>query len=77
MSEGFYEALSKNQPIDDAVMLARKFIQQKSRVEWGIPVLYMRSSDGRIFDVDNPQLPPGPPPEKARVSKEEASEAAR
>ncbi|MEH2491623.1 CHAT domain-containing tetratricopeptide repeat protein [Bradyrhizobium sp. AZCC 2230] len=70
MSEGFYEALSKNQPIDDAVMLARKFIQQKSRVEWGIPVLYMRSSDGRIFDVENPQPPPDPP-EKARFSKEE------
>lgn len=67
MSEGFYEALSKNHPIDDAVTLARKFIQQKSRVEWGIPVLYMRSSDGRIFDVESLQPPPDPP-ETARVS---------
>lgn len=51
MSEGFYAALAGNRPIDDAVTLARRFIQQRSRVEWGIPVLYMRSSDGKIFDV--------------------------
>lgn len=69
MSEGFYAALSNNHPIDDAVTLARKFIQQKSRVEWGIPVLYMRSSDGRIFDVETPQPPPAAP-EKALLSKE-------
>jgi tetratricopeptide (TPR) repeat protein len=69
MSEGFYAALAGNRPIDDAVTLARKFIQEKSRVEWGIPVLYMRSSDGRIFDVEA-QQPPVPPPEAARPSKE-------
>ncbi len=69
MSEGFYAALAGNRPIDDAVTLARKFIQEKSRVEWGIPVLYMRSSDGRIFDVEPPQ-PPAPPPETGRPSKE-------
>ncbi|WP_409190176.1 CHAT domain-containing tetratricopeptide repeat protein [Bradyrhizobium sp. RDM4] len=67
MSEGFYAALAGNRPIDDAVTLARKFIQEKSRVEWGIPVLYMRSSDGRIFDVEAPQPIP---PEAARPSKE-------
>lgn len=60
MSEGFYAALAGNRPIDDAVTLARKFIQEKSRVEWGIPVLYMRSSDGRIFDVEAPEPPAGP-----------------
>ncbi|MDH6262175.1 CHAT domain-containing protein [Bradyrhizobium sp. BR13661] len=69
MSEGFYAALAGNRPIDDAVTLARKFIQEKSRVEWGIPVLYMRSPDGRIFDVEAPQ-PPVPPPEAARPSKQ-------
>lgn len=69
MSEGFYAALAGNRPIDDAVTLARKFIQEKSRVEWGIPVLYMRSPDGRIFDVEA-QQPPVPPPEAARPSKE-------
>lgn len=54
MSEGFYGALANSQPVDRAVTFARRFIQQRSRVEWGIPVLYMRSADGRIFDVDNP-----------------------
>ena len=69
MSEGFYAALAGNRPIDDALTLARKFIQEKSRVEWGIPVLYMRSSDGRIFDVEAPQ-PLATPAEAARLSKE-------
>lgn len=69
MSEGFYAALAGNRPIDDAVTLARKFIQEKSRVEWGIPVLYMRSPDGRIFDVEAPQ-PQVVPAEAARPSKE-------
>lgn len=69
MSEGFYAALAGNRPIDDAVTLARKFIQEKSRVEWGIPVLYMRSPDGRIFDVEALQ-PQVVPPEAARPSKE-------
>jgi tetratricopeptide (TPR) repeat protein len=69
MSEGFYAALAGNRPIDDAVTLARKFIQEKSRVEWGIPVLYMRSSDGRIFDVETAQ-PPASLADGARPSKE-------
>jgi tetratricopeptide (TPR) repeat protein len=54
MSEGFYTALASNKPVDDALMNARKFIWLQSKVEFGIPVLYMRSVDGRIFDVDNP-----------------------
>jgi tetratricopeptide (TPR) repeat protein len=54
MSEGFYTALASNAPVDDALMKARKFIWLQSKVEFGIPVLYMRSADGRIFDVDNP-----------------------
>ena len=38
MSEGFYKALANNCPVDDAITMARKFIHQKSRVEFGIPV---------------------------------------
>jgi tetratricopeptide (TPR) repeat protein len=63
MSEGFYKALANNQPVDGAVTIARQFIQDQSKVEWGIPVLYMRSADGKIFDVDNPgpaSVPAGP-----------------
>jgi tetratricopeptide (TPR) repeat protein len=55
MSGGFYNALANNAPIDDAITTARKFIQVQSKVEFGIPVLYMRSTDGKIFQVDNPR----------------------
>jgi tetratricopeptide (TPR) repeat protein len=58
MSEGFYKALANNSPVDDAITTARKFIQVQSRVEFGIPVLYMRSADGKIFEVDNPVARP-------------------
>jgi len=76
MSEGFYEALANNSPIDDAVTVARRFMLDNSRVEWGIPVLYMRSSDGRIFDVDNAQPgaadpAPTPSPEVLRQQRED------
>jgi tetratricopeptide (TPR) repeat protein len=58
MSEGFYRALATNKPVDEAVTFARQLIQGESKIEWGIPVLYMRSDDGRIFDLDNPASPP-------------------
>ena len=58
MSEGFYKALANNVPVDDAVKMARRFIRDKSRIEFGIPVLYMRSADGKIFEVDNPVVTP-------------------
>jgi formylglycine-generating enzyme required for sulfatase activity/tetratricopeptide (TPR) repeat protein len=38
--------------VDAALAEARKAIfAQKNDVEWGTPVLYMRSPDGRIFDI--------------------------
>jgi tetratricopeptide (TPR) repeat protein len=40
--------------------MARKFIREDSSIEWGIPVLYMRTADGRIFEVDNPAAGPAP-----------------
>jgi tetratricopeptide (TPR) repeat protein len=55
LAEGFYKALSNNQPVDQAITAARGFIQNSSRIEWGIPVLYMRSADGRLFEVNNPR----------------------
>jgi tetratricopeptide (TPR) repeat protein len=41
-------------------------------VEWGIPVLYMRSADGKIFNVDNPVLKVPDPgvTRPAKLSKE-------
>ena len=56
----FYGALADGYPIDASVTEARKSIfAARHEVEWGTPVLYMRSPDGRIFDVDN-VVPPKP-----------------
>jgi tetratricopeptide (TPR) repeat protein len=54
LAEGFYKALAHNHPVDTALTVARKFIQNDSNIEWAIPVLYMRAPDGRIFQVANP-----------------------
>ena len=52
-SRSFYEAIADGLPIDAAVAEARTAISIaiNQTVEWGTPVLYMRSPDGRIFDV--------------------------
>ena len=71
MSEGFYKALASNSPVDDAVKMARRFIREQSRVEFGIPVLYMRSADGKIFEVDNPVVTPPTATAVRSATKEE------
>jgi hypothetical protein len=51
-AEHFYEALPLGYPVDAATALARQGIYASGNdVEWGTPVLFMRSADGRIFDV--------------------------
>ena len=47
-----YYALAEGLPIDAALAEARKGIwADDNDVEWGTPVLFMRTSDGRLFDV--------------------------
>jgi tetratricopeptide (TPR) repeat protein len=50
-SRDFYEALADSLPVDAAVTEARAAVSMESVLEWGTPVLYMHSPDGRIFDV--------------------------
>ncbi len=50
-SHEFYEALAAGYPVDAALGEARKRISGDNELEWGTPVLLMRSPDGRIFDV--------------------------
>jgi tetratricopeptide (TPR) repeat protein len=50
LSSAFYSALANGEPVDGAVTHARIRIQNRSNIEWGIPVLYMRTADGRIFE---------------------------
>lgn len=51
-SEVFYEAVADSYPIDTAVAQGRKGILNATNgAEWGTPVVYMRSQDGRLFEV--------------------------
>src|SRR5215208_3539880 len=47
----FYESLADGLPVDAAVTEARVAVSMDSMLEWGTPVLYMRSPDGRLFDI--------------------------
>lgn len=51
-SRAFYEALADGLPVDAAVAEARTAIKIRGALEWGAPVLYMRSPNGRIFDIE-------------------------
>ncbi len=55
----FVESLAEGLPIDAAVSEARKAISlsTSNTVEWGTPVLHMRSPDGLLFVLD-PDAPP-------------------
>ena len=66
-SRAFYEALADGMPIDAAVSEARKAVsfEVENTLEWGIPVLFMRSPDGVLFTVSQgptPALRQPPPP---------------
>jgi hypothetical protein len=53
LAHEFYAPLADGYPVDGALAEARKAIfGQENDVEWGTPVLYMRSPDGHIFDVE-------------------------
>jgi hypothetical protein len=64
LAHEFYGALADGYPVDAALTEARKAIKTEGNdLEWGTPVLYMRSPDGQIFDVAPVILPPAPPVE--------------
>lgn len=52
-SRAFYEAVADGLPVDGAVAEARTAVSvgMGDSLEWGTPVLYMRSPNGYIFDV--------------------------
>ena len=68
---GFYAALAQGFPVDAAVAEARKAIYiQPNDIEWGTPVLYMRSSDGVLFDLTQKPEPVQKPAAEATLSPE-------
>lgn len=66
-AHSFYSALARQLPIDVAVMEARQTmaLARPGTLEWGTPVLYMRSLEGQghLFDLtDVPSPAEAPPP---------------
>ncbi len=62
-SQNFYASLADGNPVDAALSEARMSIFASGNdIEWGTPVLFTRSSDGRLFDISS--TPPPPPPAK-------------
>jgi branched-chain amino acid transport system substrate-binding protein len=60
----FYEAIADGSPVDIAVAEARKSvsIQMSNTLEWGTPVLFMRTDDGVLFRIRRTRTQPIAPP---------------
>jgi hypothetical protein len=71
-SRDFYEALADSLPVDAAVTEARAAVSMDSMLEWGTPVLYMHSPDGRVFDISTPAPRPHPTPETEDRQEEDS-----
>ncbi|MES1244238.1 MAG: CHAT domain-containing protein [Acidobacteriota bacterium] len=57
-AQDFYDAVAQGRPVDAALAEARKALYLSDHeLEWGTPVLYMRSPDGRLFDVQTAPSP--------------------
>ncbi len=52
-ASAFYDALADGMPVDASVAEARKATYIET-LEWGTPVLYMRSPDGILFNIQKP-----------------------
>ena len=51
-ARGFYSAIGAGFPVNAAVAEGRREILARgNRLEWGTPSLFMRSPDGRLFDL--------------------------
>lgn len=74
-SRQFYRNVAQGQPVDAAVTDARLAVNlQVNQVEWATPILYMRASDGRIFDISAAAVAfPSPPVAPAPILDAAAS----
>lgn len=70
-AEELYEAVADGFPLDAAVAEARAavFAARSSSVEWATPVLYLRSPDGRVFDLTDTPAPVSQQPAPAPVEE--------
>jgi Tol biopolymer transport system component len=69
LAHEFYGAIADGYPVDASLAEARKAVFARNNdVEWGTPVLYMRSRDGRIFELDrSTRQEPTPIPAEPQV----------
>ena len=75
-SRGFYQAMARNIPVDEAVRLGRIAIDGTSEqtLEWVTPVLYLRTDDTRLFQLTagEKQSATAMPEEGEEISREAA-----
>ncbi len=58
LAQEFYQALADNYPVDRAITEARKAIYLTGSIaEWATPVLFMRTQDGRLFQMEKIETP--------------------
>ena len=73
LAREFYAALADGYPVDASLTEARKSIKTHgNELEWGTPVLYMRSPNGQIFDVESIKQTPRPTVQSAAIPDLEA-----
>jgi TonB family protein len=71
----FYRAVAEGNPVDAAVCESRKALfKEEFGQEWATPVLYMRSQEGQLFELQAVAAPPLP---DANLEKRERAETER
>jgi Tol biopolymer transport system component len=67
----FYQYVAKGRSVDDSVMRARRALRRANNatLEWGTPVLYLRTHDGHIFDTTIPSPQPRSSPDPVPPSE--------
>lgn len=70
-AHGFYRSLASGLPVDASVTEARKVIRfaAGASLEWGVPVLYMRSPDGVLFSPEHCPVPHNLPPRNEFIGR--------
>ena len=78
-SQSFYQAIADGLPVDVATVEARRsMFADDNEIEWATPVLYLRSTDGRVFiRRRSPPTTQVDPDEVDRRAKEEADRLAQ
>ena len=73
----FYRAVAEGNPVDAAVCESRKALfKEEFGQEWATPVLYMRSQEGQLFELQAVAVAP-PPFADESLKKRQAEEAER